>query len=355
MDIGVPLEAAQAYYKHMFPAEHVYDWLDLSTVSSLYSPLRREFGIATFDGYFNRHLTFSNASKFRKFLAERAPHSVHLGGVYEKDIRLSNNAHNHVLAKEFCIDIDIDDYDLYRTCGCAKKTFCYLCWNYMTIAAKCINIVLDLSLAFKNYQWVFSGGRGLHCWIRDPTALRMSYNNKLYLSKFIARPKKHTGTPYNQMYSQVIKPMFTSFCLESLDIFTSPFARQLVCEYLPAEHVPEFREMALSSSEYFERLEEVLHSAYSKLEFKKLKRQILFKFLYPKIDYNVSANPEHLLRCPFTVHGKSGYIAMPIGKNRISTIPQDLQSFHLHNVHFPVVQQHARILDSSRLPEDPSS
>lgn len=43
-----------------------------------------------------------------------------------------------------------------------------------------------------------------------------------------------------------------------------------------------------------------------------LKRELTIGLLYPKIDAHVSAQTNHLLKCPFNVHHATGKLSLPI-------------------------------------------
>ena len=345
-DFAVPPEACNAYYDLLFPAHTVFSWLDLQKESGLNIPNNREYAVQHFDGNFRRFKEFNSPDNLRTFLKSSNIASCHVGGVYEKSLEMPSQ-HNHVMYREYILDIDISDYDLLRTCDCERKQFCSHCWKYVATAVDGLNLIFDLSLGYRKYQWFFSGQRGVHCWVRDTNALKMSQHMRTLLTKFIAYPKKYTGTPYYQLYDQVIKPVFYDFCLKDSEIFLNPFTRQMAADYLPQYLRNNFYEQPETSLNFFEDWCIQLEDCYMRSRAKELKRQLMFKVLYPRIDYNVSCAPEHLIRCPFTVHPSSGRIVVPINHNAAQSIPEELQNYDVHNLHSAAILQYARILDPS--------
>jgi DNA primase small subunit len=65
------------------------------------------------------------------------------------------------------IDIDISDYDNVRLCGCKEAKVCNSCWQLMECAMKVLDHLLNDVFGCKHRLWVFSGRRGIHCWVAD--------------------------------------------------------------------------------------------------------------------------------------------------------------------------------------------
>lgn len=70
-------------------------------------------------------------------------------------------------------DIDLTDYDDIRTC-CTGANICERCWPFMSMAMHVMNHVLREDFGFKHFTWIYSGRRGVHCWVSDASARALS-------------------------------------------------------------------------------------------------------------------------------------------------------------------------------------
>src|SRR5690606_4265821 len=107
----------------------------------------------------------------RRDLCQKLPEKIDIGGLYSicpRDAK-RDALPNFPLERELVFDIDMTDFDDVRSC-CDGAKICPKCWTFMQIAAKILHRALTQDFGFKHLIWIYSGRRGLHCWVSDERA-----------------------------------------------------------------------------------------------------------------------------------------------------------------------------------------
>lgn len=174
------------YYERLFPLKKICRWLSCSvppspdSVASLPAAFantaqyfaHREFSFTLADDVYLRFQSFGSAEEMAARVARLQPHKIDIGAVYTArpaDRRTIAAATFKPVEKELVIDIDMTDYDDVRRC-CQDKAICSKCWKFVAIAVRIIDAALLQDFGFKHRLWVFSGRRGIHCWVCDAAA-----------------------------------------------------------------------------------------------------------------------------------------------------------------------------------------
>ncbi|CAA7041911.1 unnamed protein product [Microthlaspi erraticum] len=304
---------------------------------------RREFSFTLENDVYLRYKSFKNASAMEDAIKVNFPYKIDIGAVYSVDpdkrhayAQSGTNVFTPV-ERELVFDIDITDYDDVRYC-CSGADVCSKCWPLMTVAIKVIDTSLREDFGFKHILWVFSGRRGVHCWVCDVKARRLTNEQRSAVAEYFRVYKGnennarkvalmgHSLHPFlARSYVDFLKDFFEGELQANQSIFSSKEKYEKILEMISDEDIQlELREKwenAARSSLSEEatslaRWEQLKNTLYSKKQkapsLRMCVEEIVFTFTYPRIDLEVSKQMNHLLKAPFCVHPKTGRVCVPI-------------------------------------------
>ncbi|KAG7700114.1 hypothetical protein KL930_000801 [Ogataea haglerorum] len=156
------------YYEHFLPFKSIYLWLNHSQAPQSDFTMR-EFAFEYKSGAYQRYNSFHSATEFKQSVVKAQPTRFEVGAVYPVEPRMRKSVSKALMkpvAKEVVLDIDLTDYDDVRTC-CSGTDICPKCWRFITLAVKIVHRALQEDFGFEHLIWVFSGRRGVHCWVSD--------------------------------------------------------------------------------------------------------------------------------------------------------------------------------------------
>ncbi|OII71357.1 DNA primase small subunit [Cryptosporidium andersoni] len=330
------------FYSRIYPFDIMSKWLsyELGTGSSNLLP-NREFSMTLIsnmgeDEIYLRWQSYMTIDQLKQELVNRVPHKFDIGAIYnipvaEKDISpLGFTPYQ----RELVFDIDMNDYDDIRTC-CKDKKICNKCWLYIALAIKLIDTSLHEDFGFRHVLWIYSGRRGVHCWVCDtkarliPTEARIAIvdyltlvtgndnrKKKVNLKFAIANSKLH---PFiERCYSICIQ--YFDRIIEEQDLFhhNSDHIQKILDHVSDDSKVLQILKIWISnntckgftSTEFWLTLKKILEEVHGK-NCTTLK-EIVFAFSYPRLDTNVSKDLGHLLKAPMCIHHGTGRLCVPI-------------------------------------------
>ena len=204
LDFNVDL--LKIYYDKAFPYDLMFKWLSYFKLKSqnqegkLQSLMdeevkseqfyNREFSFTLENDVYCRYLCFKTPEEFKETLVSRTPHKIDIGAVFNIPPKNHLSTEKKVFIpteKEMVFDIDMTDYDNVRTC-CTGAKVCGKCWSYMACATLVLNDALTNDFGFKAMLWVFSGRRGIHCWIADEAARTMNNEMRTAVTDYMFLP-----------------------------------------------------------------------------------------------------------------------------------------------------------------------
>ncbi|KAK9879506.1 hypothetical protein WA026_006574 [Henosepilachna vigintioctopunctata] len=313
------------YYKRLFPHSLFYQWLSYGD-SQIFA--KREISFTLFGDVYIRFQSFDRHEQFVQELHKKLPIKIDIGAVYQqrpKD-RLTFKKLLPV-QKEMVFDIDMTDYDDVRIC-CSGADVCSKCWKFMAIASKIIDATLREDFGFRNILWVFSGRRGIHCWVADHSVRFLGDDGRSSIAEYIQVLKggmtaKKVSLPNEKIHHSIVR---------SLEVVDKYFVQSLVIEQdiLGGDRLNKF--LAIIDEDLRGTFKDILgkyktseerwkafESTFTDLcqkgqiprNLKNLKEEIKLQYCYPRLDIQVSKGMNHLLKAPFCVHPKTGKVSVP--------------------------------------------
>ena len=344
----------------LFPYDKMFDWLsygndpkkESSNIDRDYF-LRREWSFTIKDDIYIRYQSFRNAEEYKAAIINRQPHKIDIGAVFSLSPK-DHIKHNPELFKpverELVFDIDMTDYDDIRVC-CTGATICKRCWPYMTMALKVIDQALREDFAFRHILWIYSGRRGVHCWVSDENARVLPNDARSAIVEYLSvstgtsenSDKKIKGTFSNPLHPmmkrayETLEPFFEScICnVEGQGLFATKAKYVKVLNTLPNEEIrldlyekweknagrtgaERWRELksAITLPSHQGQNQSNKKRKINHIELDAWRVELVFTHCYPRLDANVSKSQNHLLKSPFCIHPKTGRVCVPIDPSK---------------------------------------
>ena len=315
-------ELIKNYYKKHFNYNMLWDFINKKSFKF------REFGFEVLDGFFVRNKSFETVGHLREYLSVFATKGVYSGAIYEDSVRSETRAYDSFTIhdtnwkeKELVFDLDANEYDLVRTCECKGRAVCQICWELMQDAAEIMDETLKIDFGFKEVTWVFTGGRGYHCWVNDPEALRFSQEQRSAIISYM----QLINDPKGEQRVEQIK--------NNQILLKSRIYRLLAKNFLektPKKLLEELGIKSSTSTTIKNKLKQWDRKNYQDIIPRTLKEDKFFESLvryrYARIDHKVTIDTKRLIRLPGSIHFGTGLISQKV-EDPISFFPE--QAKHL--------------------------
>ncbi|XP_030589912.1 DNA primase small subunit [Archocentrus centrarchus] len=316
------------YYRRLFPFSQYYRWLSYGGVQKNYFQ-NREFSFTLKDDIYVRYQSFSTQSELEKEMQKMNPYKIDVGAVYSHRPSQHNTVKSgtfQALEKELVFDIDMTDYDDVRSC-CSAADICSKCWTLMTIAIRILDRALRDDFGFQHRLWVYSGRRGVHCWVCDEAARKLSVAARSAVTEYLSLVKGGDETvkkvvltepihPFISNSLDVVKEYFSRYALQDQDLMGSKESVDKVLALVPEDPRIYLQQEFEKEKKPEKRWKLIMTEAKRKQGTAKkgqyFEKEIMLQYCYPRLDANVSKGVNHLLKSPFSVHPKTGRISVPI-------------------------------------------
>eukprot|EP01064_Diplonema_japonicum_P016698 TRINITY_DN24718_c0_g1_i1.p1 TRINITY_DN24718_c0_g1~~TRINITY_DN24718_c0_g1_i1.p1 ORF type:complete len:426 (+),score=86.61 TRINITY_DN24718_c0_g1_i1:58-1335(+) len=362
-EAALPLKVDQlrldAYYRMDYPVDLMERWLGCGKKSVF---KRREFvfqktllddeGLPTGKPLMVRYKSFDGANELRKGITSFEPDRIEIGPIYSHQPKLKDKAIGfEPTERELVFDIDASDYDDIRVC-CKDKKMCEDCWGFMRSGVKILNRILTHDFGFKHLLWVFSGRRGIHCWVSDETARKLTNEQRASIAKYI---EVHLGgktledskiaiekdlaadwshPTFKTLYNTFVKSAFEDIVLNpenqnnlsdekiAHDIFTL-FKSRIPNNVGVLDKVKEYLAKAvsgaLSQKQAWEGIKRIKSANQYNRHCEWVPIVVEYIYTYPRLDVMVSTKRNHLLKSPYSIHPGTGLLCVPFLSGELDT------------------------------------
>ena len=318
--------STREFYEHYYPYESLVAWLTRHGHALERFEFALEGKSASDDKLYKRYVVARTANELRAhvvgFTGIRA---FHFGGIYpEKCDRRSAPTQ-----RIFSIDIDLTDYDfldLTDADGAVSPAQCDRAYPIAAFAIFVLRHLLGSAFGFQEVLVCYSGRRGVHLHVTDPTALAMSNEARVAVTAYLTATFTKSGgriSSYTRgvakMY-ELVQPAMDAFertLVGEMDLFGNGdqivmFVERLELQWHDA--LAALAEHALAEDDgpgaWAVIKRRVLDAGVG--WFKERLLDTVLAYLWPRMDENVSKSLNHLTKVPFCAHASSRRVAVAL-------------------------------------------
>lgn len=255
---------------------------------------------------------------------------LHIGGVYP-----SYPVKNvDPIGREFVIDIDGTDYEHLHLLK-SDLAACDASWSLVAFGLQIAESLLCDEFAYSEFLRVYSGGRGAHLYVLDEHAFHLNQETRSAIAANINLTMDKNGAAVDSILALATThdlldncwSFFKKTCLKSkedngLGFFDEDDDVEAFFERTGCQHHGRMRELAkmacLSSRHGLARfafLEDAIHNEFAPTDWHTSLTKAMLAMVWPRLDMKVSEGVGHVLKAPFSIHARTGRIAIPLFQN----------------------------------------
>lgn len=302
----------------------------------------REFSFTLNGDIYLRFNSYESLEEMRKAIVDRAPVKIDIGAVYNmkpKDSRKVKLLSFQPVERELVFDIDMTDYDDVRYC-CKGADICARCWPFMIVAAKILEAFLREDFGFQHLLWVYSGRRGIHCWVADERARRLKPDARDAIANFINifdgghfKSKKVEIDGIRGVHPSIVRSVhiisqyFEDLIVNKQDFLNTGDQIKTVIDLCLDKELQDglraslpnlktsadrWKELVRRSQAFYSKSHQQTSNKMNIYRHRYFLEEVKLQMCYPRLDINVTRGLNHLLKTPFSVHPKTGRVCVPI-------------------------------------------
>lgn len=350
--------------------------LNSATEANGYYPENLECSFIALDSEdkikWKRYLAFPTKEEFKGYLTRGEPLRVEIGGYgfspacfWRGQTAVKQRTDDHekaISASHLVIDVDLKDYDDVRGCSCKYNpkqrcsdchseeitvdsscncewknlgSVCRTCWAFATAGMIVTDYILRNFWGFVDFFFFFSGKKGFHCWILDPgTEEFTKQERKQFVASFepwksparikLCDESSTRSSVAARNFDSYLEAVFEGVIIQEGSLFFLPnietwhsivqaFDMNAMDESMFDRFEMHFNPKDLVDSlTLWETCKAFLDSNYPSDEAMTIKRRIMYRYTFPRIDRSVTTKPEHAKKSIFSIHPETNRVATPI-------------------------------------------
>lgn len=202
------------YYSKIFDWDRFFNFV---TCSSRYAISRRAFWFLSCEEIPSKRLMFPTREAVYMYVMRELPLTIHLGCVWPIELQHGDQEAKQFVERELILDIDMNDYADARSsickCGSSRKC-CDACWKVFIqrTAVPFLKHMLCTVWGFQEVYFVFSGRRGLHVYVQDARAMRMTQEQRNH----IVVQKTLECVQDDVIYEKIFAPIYKEYFPDSI-------------------------------------------------------------------------------------------------------------------------------------------
>ena len=308
-----PSPTLAEYYACQYPYDRVWRWLSAGAGNGEEAGFR-EFAFTFAGNKLKRKMFFKSAEEWRAAARRLGPVKMDAGAVFAQP-----SYDSAVKRRELVFDVDANDYDDVRLAAAGESgaVLSSRGWVFMAAAMYVLDSVLRGDFGFCDLTWVFSGRRGVHCWVADARAQKLDDAGRRAIASYVRVKAGETSWPLHPLVRQryaALHQLFVRTFVESADAATSVLGPDASKWGPVLKHVPSAGRACLETqwrkpgTTPLDRWAGILA-----LNQEYIQGRIVLSFFWPRIDSNVTAQTKHLLKLPYCMHPDTLKICAPLG------------------------------------------
>lgn len=320
------------YYRTQFP----FDAIEKFLCQSNDAIDQREFGLDS--TFFKRYVCSSDKATLKQSLTQHDDATIHVGPVYSGRVGRPRGENASVpTRRELVFDVDLTDYDFLGIGKPVDVDLCDRCWPVAGLAVFFLKFVLEHQFGFTNFLVVYSGRRGVHLWVLDNRAMALSKEARESIASFVncSMTKDHSRASSSQRkfvdmldLQEVVEHAFEHLLVSQenggVGLLDGMAARFVFVGKLGLTSLVDLADECGRQPSGLEAYRYAKTAVHSESEgprawFRDRLKEVVIGYVWPRIDYAVTASLNHLIKAPFSVHASSLRVAVPVHEHELLT------------------------------------